>query len=72
MTSVYTNFYQLHMICKNFDANFSLEVVGIFLDMLKPFHRAWNDGVLFNPKILVGSGKHYGLHFLATDIKELF
>ena len=45
-------------IYKTVDANLSLEVRGIFLDMSKAFDRVLNDGLLFIIKSIVGSGKH--------------
>ena len=48
-------------VCKSFDANPSLKVTGIFLDMLKVFGRVWHEGLLFKLKRLVLSGKYYGL-----------
>ena len=39
-------------IYKPFDANPSLEVRGIFLDMLKAFERVWYDGLVFKLKRL--------------------
>ena len=48
-------------ICKSFDANPSLEVRGIFLDMSKAFDRVRHEGLLFELKRLGLSGKYYGL-----------
>ena len=48
-------------IYKSFDANPSLEVRGIFLDMSKVFDRVWHEGLLFKLKRLGLSGKFYGL-----------
>ena len=48
-------------IYKSFDANPSLEVRGIFLDMSKASDRVWHEGLLFKLKRLGLSGKFYGL-----------
>ena len=36
-----------HDIYKTFDANPSLEVRGVFLDLSKAFDKVWHDGVFF-------------------------
>ena len=41
-----------HEIYKSFDANPSLEVRGIFLDISKAFDRVWHDGLLYKLKLL--------------------
>ena len=48
-------------IYKSFDANPSLEVRGIFLNMSKAFNRAWHEGLLFKLKRLGLFGKYYRL-----------
>ena len=48
-------------IYKSFDANPSLEVRSIFLDMSKAFDRVWHEGLYFKLKRLGLSGKYYGL-----------
>ena len=48
-------------IYKPFDANPSLEVRSIFLDISKAFDRVLHEGLLFNLKCLGLSGKYYGL-----------
>ena len=48
-------------IYKSFDANPSLEVRGIFLDMSKAFDRVWHEVLLFKLKRLGLSGKFHGL-----------
>ena len=46
--------YQLlaitHDILLSFDSNPSLETHGVFLDILKTFHRVWHNGLLFKLK----------------------
>ena len=49
-----------HDIYKSFDANPSLEVRGLFLNMSKAFDRAWHECLLFKLKRLNLSGKYYG------------
>ena len=41
-----------HKIYKGFDANPSLDVRGIFLDLSKNFHRVWHDGLMYKLKSL--------------------
>ena len=36
-----------HDIYKVFDANPSLEVRGVFLDLFKAFNKIWHDGLLY-------------------------
>ena len=48
-------------IYKSLDANPSLEVRGVFLDMSKAFDRVWHECLLFKLKRLGLSGKYYGL-----------
>ena len=40
----------VHMIHKSFDANPSLEVRGVFLDISKAFDKVWHDGLLYKLK----------------------
>ena len=57
--------YQLlsitHEIYKSFDANLSLEVRGVFLDISKAFDRVWHDGLLYKLKLLGICGIYYNL-----------
>ena len=48
-----------HEICKLFDANPSLEVRGVFLDISKAFDRVWNDGLAYRLKLLGICSKYY-------------
>ena len=59
-------------IYKSFDANPSLEVRGIFLDMSKASDRVWHEGLLFKLKRLGLSEKYYGLinYFSETGTTE--
>ena len=49
-----------HITCKA-DANPSLDVRGIFLDLLKAFDRVWHDGLMYTLKSLGICGNYYGL-----------
>ena len=50
-----------HEIYKAFDANPSLEVRGVFLDLSKAFDKVWRDGLMYKLKRLGICGKYYGL-----------
>ena len=50
-----------HEIYKSFDANPSLEVRGVFLDISKAFDRVWHDGLLYKLKLLGICGRYYNL-----------
>ena len=50
-----------HEIYKAFDANPSLEVRGVFLDLSKAFDKVWPDGLMYKLKRLGICGKYYGL-----------
>ena len=36
-----------HKIYRSFDANLSLEIRGVFLDISKAFDQVWHDGLLY-------------------------
>ena len=60
-------------IYKSFDANPSLEVRGLFLDISKASDRVWHKCLLFKLKCLDLSGKYYGTinsFFKKQAIKE--
>ena len=50
-----------HDIYKPFDANPSLEVRGIFLDLSKAFDKVWHGGLLYKLKRMEICGKYFGL-----------
>ena len=50
-----------HEIYKSFDANPSLEVRGVFLDISKAFDRVWHVGLLYKLKLLGICGSYYNL-----------
>ena len=57
-----------HSIFSAFDANPSLEVNGVFLDLSKAYGRVWYEGLLYK---LNNSGINGNLHIPITDVKEL-
>ena len=57
-----------HEIYKAFDANPSLEVRGVFLDLSKAFNKVWHGGLIYKLKRLGICGKYYGLiHSFIND-----
>ena len=50
-----------HDIDKAFDANSSLEVRGVFLDLSKAFDKVWHDGPLYKLRRMRICGKYFGL-----------
>lgn len=57
-----------HNIFSAFNANPSLEVSGVFLDLSKAYGRVWYEGLLYK---LNNSGINGNLHISVTDVKEL-
>ena len=57
-----------HEIYKVLDANPSLDVRGIFLDLTKAFDRVWHDGLMCKLKTLGICGNYYQLiHSFLSD-----
>ena len=50
-----------HEIYKSFDANLSVEVRGVFLDISKTFDRVWHVGLLYKLKLLGICGSYHNL-----------
>ena len=48
-------------IYKSSDANTSLEVRGVFLDIFKAFDRVWHNGLLYKLKLSGICGRYYNL-----------
>ena len=58
-------------IYKVFDADPSLEVTGVFLDLSKAFDKVWLDGLMYKLKRLGICGKYYRLiHSFLNDSHE--
>ena len=57
-----------HEIYKASDANLSLDVRGVFLDLSKAFDRVWHDGLMYKVKTLGIFGNYYRLiHSFLSD-----
>ena len=57
-----------HEIYKAFDANPSLDVRGVFMDLSKAFDRVWHGGLMYKLKTLGICGNYYGLiHSFLSD-----
>ena len=55
-------------IYKSFDANPSLDVRGVFLELSKAFDRVWHDDLMYKLKTLGSCGNSYGLiHSFLSD-----
>ena len=63
-----------HDIYKAFDANPSLEVRGVFLDLSKAFDKVWHDGLLYKLRRMIICGEYLGLidSFFPAQSKEFF
>ena len=61
-----------HEIYKALDANSSLEVRGVFLDLPKAFHEVWHGGLMYKLKRLGICRKYYGLiHSFLNDRHQI-
>ena len=58
----------MHEIWKVFDANLSVDVRWVFVDLSKAFDRVWHDGLMYKLKILGICGNYYELlHSFLSD-----
>ena len=60
-----------HEIYKSFDANPSLEVRGVFLDISKAFDRVWHDGLLYKLSLLGICGRYLIQSFLNNRLQRV-
>ena len=76
--SGFSSVYQLlsitHGLYKAFDANPSLDIRGVFLDLSKAFDRVWHDGLMYKLNCLGICGNYYGLihSFLSDRHQRMF